>query len=74
MLATKEQLTQSPKPAIRADTRRRHSTRCTASASGNRDVGGYRLRTDGKGRSRIESQAYGGIFQFTDVCDMLREQ
>jgi hypothetical protein len=32
------------------------------------------LRTDGKGRPRIEIQALVGIFQFTQVCDMIREQ
>jgi hypothetical protein len=32
------------------------------------------LRTDGKGRSRIESRAFGGIFRFTEACDMLWEQ
>jgi hypothetical protein len=74
MLATKEQLTQSLKPAIRAGTRRRHPTSCTPSRFRKRDAGGYRLRTDGKGRPRIEIQVFGGIFQFTWVCDMIREQ
>jgi hypothetical protein len=32
------------------------------------------LRTDGKGRPRIEIQTFVGIFQFTQVCDMIREQ
>jgi len=32
------------------------------------------LHTDGKGCLRLEIQAFGGIFQFTYVCDMLREQ
>jgi hypothetical protein len=74
MLATKEQLTQSLKPAIKAGTRRRHSTRCTPSTSRNRDAEGYRWRTDAKGRPRIEIQAFRGIFQFTEVCGTLREQ
>lgn len=74
MLATKEQLTPSLKPAIRAGTQRRHPTRCTPSTSGKRDAGGYCLHTDGKGCLRLEIRAFGGIFQFTYVCDMLREQ
>jgi hypothetical protein len=65
MLATKEQLTQSLKPAIRAGTRRQHHTSGTPRTSYRKDAGGYRLRTDGKGRPRIEIQALGGIFQFT---------
>jgi hypothetical protein len=32
------------------------------------------LRTDSKGRPRIEIHAFGGIFQFTQACDMLRKQ
>jgi hypothetical protein len=32
------------------------------------------LRTDGKGRPCIGIQTFGGIFQFTQVCDMIREQ
>ena len=74
MLATKEQLTPSLKPAIRASTQRRHPTSCTPSTSGKRDAGGYCLHTDGKGCLRVDIQAFGGIFQFTYVCDMLREQ
>ena len=32
------------------------------------------MHTDGKGCLRVDIQAFGGIFQFTYVCDMLREQ
>jgi ABC-type transport system substrate-binding protein len=39
-----------------------------------KDAEGYRLRTDGKGRLRIEVQTFVGFFQFTQICEMLREQ
>jgi hypothetical protein len=39
-----------------------------------RDAGGYRLHTDGKGCLRVEIQTFVGIFQFTQVCDMIRER
>ena len=39
-----------------------------------KDAEGYRLRTDGKGRLRIEIQTFVGFFQFTQVCEMIREQ
>jgi peptide/nickel transport system substrate-binding protein len=39
-----------------------------------KDAEGYRLRTDGKGRLRIEVQTFVGFFQFTQVCEMIREQ
>jgi ABC-type transport system substrate-binding protein len=38
------------------------------------DAEGYRLRTDGKGRLRIEVQTFVGFFPFTPVCEMIREQ
>jgi hypothetical protein len=74
MLATKEQLTPSLKPAIRAGTQRRHPTSCTPSTYRKRDAGGYCLHTDGKGCLRVDIQTFVGIFQFTQVCDMIREQ
>src|SRR5262245_63951208 len=40
-----------------------------------KDAEGYRLRTDGKGRLRIEVMTLGGQFlQFTQICEMIREQ
>jgi peptide/nickel transport system substrate-binding protein len=39
-----------------------------------RDAEGYRLRTDGKGRLRIEVMTFVGFFQSTQVCEMIREQ
>jgi peptide/nickel transport system substrate-binding protein len=39
-----------------------------------KDTEGYRLRTDGKGRLRIEVQTFVGFFQSTQVCEMIREQ
>ena len=39
-----------------------------------KDAEGYRLRTDGKGRLRIEVQTLSGFFQSTQVCEMIREQ
>ncbi len=39
-----------------------------------KDAEGYRLRTDGKGRLRIEIQTFVGFFQFTQICEMIREQ
>jgi peptide/nickel transport system substrate-binding protein len=40
-----------------------------------RDAEGYRLRTDGKGRLRIELMTVGGQFlQFTQIAEMIREQ
>jgi peptide/nickel transport system substrate-binding protein len=40
-----------------------------------KDGEGYRLRTDGKGRLRLEVQTFGGQFvQFTKICEMIRGQ
>jgi peptide/nickel transport system substrate-binding protein len=39
-----------------------------------KDAEGYRLRTDGKGRLRIEIQTFVGFFQATQICEMIREQ
>ena len=40
-----------------------------------KDPEGYRLRTDGKGRLRIEIMTVGGQFlQFTQIAEMIREQ
>lgn len=40
-----------------------------------KDAEGYRLRTDGKGRLRIELMTVGGQFlQFTQIAEMIREQ
>jgi peptide/nickel transport system substrate-binding protein len=40
-----------------------------------KDAEGYRLRTDGKGRLRIEIMTLGGQFlQFTQIAEMIREQ
>jgi peptide/nickel transport system substrate-binding protein len=40
-----------------------------------KDAEGYRLRTDGKGRLRIEIMTVGGQFlQFTQIAEMIREQ
>lgn len=40
-----------------------------------KDNEGYRLRTDGKGRLRIEIMTVGGQFlQFTQIAEMMREQ
>lgn len=39
-----------------------------------KDAEGYRLRTDGKGRLRIEVQTFVGFFQATQICEMIREQ
>jgi peptide/nickel transport system substrate-binding protein len=40
-----------------------------------KDGEGYRLRTDGKGRLRIEIMTLGGQFlQFTQIAEMIREQ
>src|SRR6266849_2570525 len=40
-----------------------------------KDGEGYRLRTDGKGRLRIEIMTLGGQFlQFTQITEMIREQ
>ena len=74
MLATKEQLTSSLRPTKRADARRRHPTSFAPRTFHKKDAEGYRLRTSGQGRRRIEIQAFGGIFQFPQVLDMLREQ
>jgi peptide/nickel transport system substrate-binding protein len=42
---------------------------------GKKDAEGYRLRTDGKGRLRIEIMTLGGQFlQFTQISEMIREQ
>jgi peptide/nickel transport system substrate-binding protein len=40
-----------------------------------KDGEGYRLRTDGKGRLRIELQTISGSFiQFTQICEMINQQ
>jgi peptide/nickel transport system substrate-binding protein len=40
-----------------------------------KDAEGYRLRTDGKGRLRLEITTLGGQFlQFTQIAEMVREQ
>jgi len=40
-----------------------------------KDAEGYRVRTDGKGRLRIEIMTVGGQFlQFTQIAEMIREQ
>jgi peptide/nickel transport system substrate-binding protein len=40
-----------------------------------KDAEGYRLRTDGKGRLRLEITTLGGQFlQFTQISEMIREQ
>jgi peptide/nickel transport system substrate-binding protein len=40
-----------------------------------KDVDGYRLRADGKGRLRIEIMTLGGQFvQYTQIAEMIREQ
>jgi len=40
-----------------------------------KDAEGYRLRSDGKGRLRIEIQTLGGQFvQYTQISEMIREQ
>jgi peptide/nickel transport system substrate-binding protein len=39
-----------------------------------KDTDGYRLRTDGKGRLRVEIQTFVGFFQATQICEMIREQ
>ena len=40
-----------------------------------KDAEGYRLRTDGKGRLRLEIMTLGGQFlQFTQIAEMIREQ
>ena len=54
----------------------RRPTRCsTRSASAKKDAEGYRLRSDGKGRLRIEIMTLGGQFvQFTQIAEMIREQ
>jgi peptide/nickel transport system substrate-binding protein len=40
-----------------------------------KDAEGYRLRTDGKGRLRIEIMTVGGQFlQFTQIAEMIRDQ
>src|SRR5881296_2384355 len=40
-----------------------------------KDARGYRLRSDGKGRLRIEIMTLGGQFvQFTQIAEMIREQ
>jgi peptide/nickel transport system substrate-binding protein len=37
-----------------------------------KDAEGYRLRTDGKGRLRIEVQTYLGFLQFTRIMEMIK--
>jgi peptide/nickel transport system substrate-binding protein len=39
-----------------------------------KDAEGYRLRSDGNGRLRIELQTIVGFLQFTQIAEMLREQ
>jgi peptide/nickel transport system substrate-binding protein len=39
-----------------------------------KDAEGYRLRSDGKGRLRLEIQTYVGFLQSTQMCEMIREQ
>ncbi len=40
-----------------------------------KDAEGYRLRTDGKGRIRLELMTAGGSFiPHTQICEMIREQ
>ena len=39
-----------------------------------KDAEGYRLRSDGKGRLRLEIMTFVGFFQSTQVCEMIREQ
>jgi peptide/nickel transport system substrate-binding protein len=39
-----------------------------------KDAEGYRLRTDGKGRLRVEIQTFVGFFQATQICEIIREQ
>src|SRR5205823_669809 len=42
---------------------------------GKKDAEGFRLRSDGKGRLRIEIMTLGGQFvQFTQIAEMIREQ
>jgi peptide/nickel transport system substrate-binding protein len=38
-----------------------------------KDAEGYRLRTDGQGRLRIQIDTYLGFISFTAVCEMIRE-
>jgi ABC-type transport system substrate-binding protein len=39
-----------------------------------KDAEGYRLRTDGQGRLRLEVITYLGFLQFTQILEMVREQ
>jgi len=39
-----------------------------------KDAEGYRLRTDGKGRLRLEVQTFVGFLQSTQMCEMIAEQ
>jgi peptide/nickel transport system substrate-binding protein len=39
-----------------------------------KDAEGYRLRTDGKGRLRLEIQTFVGFLQSTQMCEMMAEQ
>ena len=39
-----------------------------------KDAEGFRLRTDGKGRLRIEVTTYLGFLQFTQIVEMISEQ
>src|SRR5439155_19698278 len=39
-----------------------------------KDAEGYRLRTDGKGRLRLEIQTFVGFLQSTQMCEMIAEQ
>ena len=45
----------------------------TPSTCRRKDAAGHRLRTDGKGCLRIETQTFVGIFQFIQVCDRTSE-
>jgi peptide/nickel transport system substrate-binding protein len=39
-----------------------------------KDAEGYRLRSDGKGRLRLEVQTFVGFLQSTQMCEMIAEQ
>src|SRR4030095_7186873 len=41
---------------------------------GKKDAEGYRLRTDGKGRLRIELTTYLGFMPFTQIAEMVKAQ
>ena len=73
-MATKEQLTSSLKPAIRADTLRRHLTSFAPCTSHKKDAEGYCFCAVGKCGICIEIQTFVGIFHFTQVCERISEQ